>query len=142
MSLNRRWGLSALMLCLSVVTFSVGAVRAADDAPFATETKADDALVYKTLRDVINEGADMYNAQGRYKNMDRDYAGCYHLYEGALMVVKPLLGHHADLQKAIDDAMASARETPQMEKRAFVLREVIDKIREGVNPKGAIVVGR
>jgi truncated hemoglobin YjbI/ribosome maturation factor RimP len=140
MSLLRRWGLPALMLCLPVVALSVGAVRAADDAPSATENKAEDALVYKTLRDVINEGADMYNAQGRYKNMERDYAGCYHLYEGALMVARPLLSRHADLQKAIDDAMASARETPQMEKRAFVLREVIDKIREEVNPKGATAV--
>jgi truncated hemoglobin YjbI len=140
MSLIRRWGLSALMLCLPVVALSAGAVRAADNGPSATEAKAEDALIYKTLRDVINEGADMYNAQGRYKNMDRDYAGCYHLYEGALLVVKPLLSHHAELQKAIDDASASARETPQMEKRAFVLREVIDKIREEVNPKGATVV--
>jgi truncated hemoglobin YjbI/antitoxin (DNA-binding transcriptional repressor) of toxin-antitoxin stability system len=140
MSLFHRWGLSALMLCLPVVTLSGGVVRAADDAPSATETKAEDALVYKTLRDVINEGADMYNAQGRYKNMDRDYAGCYHLYEGALMVAKPLLGRHADLQKAIDDGMTAARDTPQMEKRAFVLREVIDKIREGVNPNARTVV--
>jgi truncated hemoglobin YjbI len=140
MSLFHRWGLSALMLCLPVVTLSGGAVRAADDPSSATETKAEDALVYKTLRDVINEGADMYNAQGRYKNMDRDYAGCYHLYEGALMVAKPLLGRHADLQKAIDDGMTAARDTPQMEKRAFVLREVIDKIREGVNPNARTVV--
>jgi hemoglobin len=140
MSLFHRWGLSALVLCLPVVTLSGGAVRAADDSPSATETKAEDALVYKTLRDVINEGADMYNAQGRYKNMDRDYAGCYHLYEGALMVAKPLLSRHADLQKAIDDGMATARDTPQMEKRAFVLREVIDKIREGVNPNSRTVV--
>jgi truncated hemoglobin YjbI len=139
MSSLRRWGLSALMLCLPLMTLSTGAVRAADDAP---ETKAEDALVYKTLRDVINEGADMYNAQGRYKNMDRDYAGCFHLYEGALMVTRSLLGRHADLQKAIDDAMASARETPQMEKRAFVLREVIDKIREAVNPKGAAPIDK
>ncbi|HBI42469.1 MAG TPA: hypothetical protein DDY78_06370 [Planctomycetales bacterium] len=140
MSLFRRRALSALMLCLPVAAFTAGAVRAADDSPSATDAKTEEALVYKTLREVINEGADMYNAQGRYKNMERDYAGCYHLYEGALMVARPLLGRHADLQKAIDDAMASARDTPLMEKRAFVLREVIDKIREGVNPKAVAVV--
>jgi len=123
------------MLFLPVAALPVGAVRAAEDSPSATDAKTEEALVHKTLRDVINEGADMYNAQGRYKNMERDYAGCYHLYEGALMVARPLLGRHADLQKAIDDGMATARDTPQMEKRAFVLREVIDKIREGVGPK-------
>jgi hemoglobin len=135
MSLFHRRALSALMLCLPVAALPVSAVRAAEDSPSATDAKTEEALVHKTLRDVINEGADMYNAQGRYKNMERDYAGCYHLYEGALMVARPLLGRHADLQKAIDDGMATARDTPQMEKRAFVLREVIDKIREGVGPK-------
>ncbi len=140
MSLFRRWGLPALVLCLPVAALAAGAVRAADEPGSASDGKAEDALVYKTLRDVINEGADMYNAQGRYKNMDRDYSGCYHFYEGALMMARPLLGRHADLQKAIDEAVTSARETPLMEKRAFVLREVIDKIRETVNPKGATAV--
>ena len=72
--------------------------------------------------------------------MDRDYAGCYHLYEGALLMVRPQLSSHPDLQKAIDDTMVRARETPQMEQRAFVLREVIDKIRKAINPKPTTVV--
>ena len=87
-------------------------MRAADDSPSATETKAEDALVYKTLRDVINEGADMYNAQGRYKNMDRDYAGCYHLYEGALMVAKPSMnGISTSVMTRLTSAVFSARRT-------------------------------
>jgi hemoglobin len=131
MSCFRRWGLPALILCLPVLALSIGAGRADDNAS-PLDAKAVDALVHKTLRDVINEGADMYNAGGHYKNMERDYAGCYHFYEGALLTTRPLLAAHPDLQKAIDEAMDSARDTPRMEMRAFVLRAVIDKIRDGV----------
>ncbi len=140
MSLVRRWGLPALVLCLPALALSFGAARAADDRPASADGKAVDALVHKTLRDVINEGADMYNATGKYTNMERDYAGCYHLYQGALMATRPLLGAHPDLQKDIDAALATARDTPQVERRAFVLRSVIDKVRDAVNPNPTAVV--
>ena len=65
MSLVRRWGLPALVLCLPALALSSGAARAADDHPASADSKAVDALVHKTLRDVINEGADMYNATGQ-----------------------------------------------------------------------------
>jgi len=140
MSLVRRWGLPALVLCLPALALSLGAARAADDLPASADGKAVDALVHKTLREVINEGADMYNATGRYTNMERDYAGCYHLYQGALMATRPLLGAHPDLQKDIDAALATARDTPQVERRAFVLRSVIDHVRDAVNPNPTAVV--
>ncbi len=139
MSLVRRWGLPALVLCLPALALSFGAARAADDHPASADGKAVDAIVHKMLRDVINEGADMYNATGRYTNMERDYAGCYHLYQGALMATRPFLGAHPDLQKDIDAALATARDTPQVERRAFVLRAAIDKIRDAVNPNPVAV---
>jgi truncated hemoglobin YjbI len=126
-----RWGWWAALLC--ALPAAAGPARAADDKPTA-DTKAIDGLVYATLRDVINEGADMYNAQGRYANKERDYAGCYRFYEGALTATRPLLAHRPALQKAIDDGLATARETPQVFQRAFVLRDVIDKVRAEVNP--------
>ena len=139
MSLVHRWGLPALVLSLPALALSFGAARAADDHPASVDDKAVDALVHKTLREVINEGADMYNATGRYTNMERDYAGCYHLYQGALMATRPFLGAHPDLQKAIDAGLATARDTPQVERRAFVLRTVIDKVRDAVNPNPVAV---
>ncbi len=68
-----------------------------------------------------------------------DYAGCYHLYEGALIAVRPLLANHADLQKAIDDGLDDARNTPDTTKRAFVLRAVIDQVRGALKPGGPTV---
>jgi hemoglobin len=123
------WGWLAALACLPVAA----PARAADDKP-AADTKATDALIYTTLRDVINEGADMYNAKGRYENMERDFAGCYHFYEGALTVIRPQLAHRPNLQKAIDEGLDTARNTPQVFQRAFVLRGVIDKIRAETNP--------
>ena len=72
----------------------------------------------------------MYNGQGKYT--ERDYLGCYHLYEGALIAIRPLLADRADLQKLIDDGLDNARNTPRPEMRAFVLRDVIDQVRAGV----------
>ena len=135
MSCFRWWGLPAWVLCLPALALTSGAGRAADEPPPPPDSKAVDAVIHKALRDVINEGADMYNAQGRYQNGERDYAGCYHLYEGALMGLKPLLSAHPDLQKAIDEGLDNARTTPRVEMRAFVLREVIDKIRDASGGK-------
>src|SRR5262245_54801696 len=80
----------------------------------AQDEKAADKVVYETLRDIINKGADMYNSG--------DVAGCYRLYEGALMVTKPLLTHRGPLQKSIETGLANAARTPSQADRAFVLR--------------------
>ncbi len=133
MSFIRRWGLRAFLLVLPALALPCGAARAADDNP---GPKAADAGVREALKSVINEGADMYNGQGKYT--ERDYLGCYHLYEGALITIRPLLAGHADLQKVIDDGLDNARNTPRPEMRAFVLRDVIDKIREGVKSDKAV----
>src|SRR5262245_19328767 len=85
--------------------------------------KAADKLISGALRDVINQGADLFNLQG-------DVAGCYRVFQGGLIAVKPLLGHHADLQKAIDDGLARAERLPRVVDRAFALRKVIDDIRD------------
>ena len=56
------------------------------------------------------------------------------------MATRPLLGGRPELQKDIDDGLATARDTPQPERRAFVLRAVIDHIRDVVNPNPTAVV--
>src|SRR5947208_2846077 len=82
-----------------------------------------DAAIYRVLRTVINEGADLYNSG--------DWPGCYRLYEGSLITVRPLLDHHPALQQAIDAAVAEAARSPQLADRAFVLRRAIDQVRKG-----------
>jgi hemoglobin len=133
--MHKLYRLSVLLLAASLLaTAADSAGRAADEkdkdkdknATAAMERKAIDALAFKTLREVINKGAAIYN--------EGDVNGCYRLYEGALVMVKPMLDHRPELQEAISKAIMNAEKTPQQERRAWVLREVIDKIREDCNP--------
>ncbi len=101
-------------------------IAAAQDKPL--DRKTVDTHVFNTLRGIINHGADLFNEP------NNDHNGCYRLYEGALIAVKPFLDHRPDLQKAIDDGLNSARTMPRLPDRAFALRGVIDKVRNATNP--------
>jgi hemoglobin len=89
------------------------------------ERKTLDESIYQSLRGVIDHGADLYN-QG-------DWNGCYRLWEGALMSVKPMLDHRPKLQEAIDSGLSKARQDPVLWQRAWALRPVLDKIRSDIN---------
>jgi truncated hemoglobin YjbI len=115
-----RWW-STLVLAVGLILATWAGVSRAADPSAALDSAAVDKLVYGNLKDIINTGADMYNAG--------DWAGCYRLYEGALMGVRPFLGHRPSLQKAIDDARVAAERDNVVYRRAFILREVIDKVR-------------
>jgi hemoglobin len=112
--------------------------------------------IYQGLRGIIDQGADLYN-QG-------DWNGCYRLWEGALMMLKPLvgdrplrswvrtthsenavymdamkalqsrLGDRPGLKEVIDTALATAQQTPQIYRRAFILRVVLDQVRAEIRP--------
>jgi hemoglobin len=87
--------------------------------------KALDKAVYKSLHDVINHGADLFNING-------DYAGCYRAYEAGLIAVKPFLAHRPDVQKTIDDGLAEAARKHRVIDRAFALRKVLADVRIAV----------
>ena len=95
----------------------------------AQDNKAVDKQIYETLRDVINRGADIYNPPSS------DWNGCYRLYEGALVALRPALAHRPELQKAIDTGLVTAGRNANVQRRAFDLREVIDRIRTEVGGK-------
>ena len=82
--------------------------------------KHDGSLLRESLRDVINFGADLFNKYG-------DHAGCYRLYQGSLLSIKPFLPPAT--QKEIDMALAEAEKLPRYSERAFALRKTIDNIR-------------
>jgi hemoglobin len=88
------------------------------------DTKDIDQGINNVLREVINSGAKLYNKP------NNDYAGCYRLFEGSLITLKPVLAHRPALQKAIDDAFAAAAREQSIPERAFILRGVLDRIRE------------
>ena len=82
-SLSKFLSLTVLGLTLALLA---GPGQAADDKGNPT-----DRVLYHNLRDVINRGDDLYNGG--------DWAGCYRLYEGALLAVKPQLEHRKALQE-------------------------------------------
>ncbi len=91
------------------------------------EASALDKIVGDTLKDVINRGADLYNAG--------EAVACYRLYEGALRTIKPFLKHRPGVQQAIDEGLLNAERDNAVWRRAFVLRAVLDKVRKEVRGK-------
>jgi truncated hemoglobin YjbI len=118
-----RW--LAFLTLGAVLVVLAGASHAQQGTMPAGDRKVD-KIVYDSLRDIINHGADLYNSG--------DWAGCYRLYEGALLMIRPMLDHRPKLQGSIADALRNAEADPTLARRAFVLRYVIDQIRTDVNP--------
>jgi hemoglobin len=90
------------------------------------DARALDKAVFDVLRDIGNQGADLFN-----KHVD--YAGCYRVYQGGLTAVKPFLAHRPNLQKVIDDGIARANKKDLVWERAFALRQVLDQVRTEVS---------
>ena len=111
-----RWR-CGLMACL----LSAGAVLA-QDAKTPGDPKAFDKAVVDSLREVHHVGRELYNT-------GKDFTATYRLYQGALMTVKPLLGHRPDVQKSIDAGLAAADKEPEVARKAFMLHETIEKTR-------------
>lgn len=80
------------------------------------------AAAVESLRDLIQRGADLYNAG--------DHAACYRLYQGALLATRPWLERQPDRQRDIDRTLAEAEREPVMGERAFVLRRALDRFLE------------
>jgi truncated hemoglobin YjbI len=116
--------------CLLALLLALTALRSAhaDDKARAAKPlprRVLDEAVYDSLRNIIDQGAPMYNMG--------DWNGCYRLWEGALLGIRPLLDHRPALQTAIDDALTNARQDPMLWHRAWVLRPALDKIRADID---------
>jgi hemoglobin len=96
-----------------------------------SKSAAVDKAVRESLRQVIDHGADLFN-------LNRDPLGCYRVYQGGLLAVRPVLGHHPELQKAIEAGLQRAEQNPVASQRAFVLRKVIDEVRAKLAPAEAV----
>ena len=110
---------------LTALMVFLGAAAVAADPPAAIETKSLDKTIMATLRDVHDRGADLYN-------QSKDYPATYRLYEGSLLTVKPLLAHRPEVQKLIGDGLATAAKDADPARQAFLLHEVIEKVREAL----------
>jgi hemoglobin len=114
---------SALLAALVLAGAAAAQENKPDGKPLARKTL--DESIYQSLRSIINHGADLYN-QG-------DWNGCYRLWEGALMSLKPMLDHRPKLQEVIGGGLSKARQDPVLSQRAWALRPVLDKIRDDIN---------
>jgi len=81
--------------------------------------------LYLLSKDVISKGVKIFNENG-------DHAGCYRLYEGALLSVRPYLDKK--LQEEVDGGLAAAAKMPSFSDRAFELRRVLDLVRASSQP--------
>jgi hemoglobin len=106
------------MMALAALTFWSASSQAQEKKPVAE--KHDTQALSHALREVINTGADLFNLHG-------DYAGCYRIYQGALLSIKPFLA--AELRSKIDATIERAERLPRYSDRAFELRALIDDIR-------------
>src|SRR5262245_5434533 len=122
MNSRQRQSLVPLLACALAVMWAAG-IRAAD-AKSDVEKK-----ISATLVAVIDHGVDLYNSG--------DANGCYRLYEGSLLSLKPFLDGKAEWQKTIDTALADADKQANTAERAFTLRRAMDKIYFDINPKKA-----
>lgn len=108
-------------MCLSTAIGRETDPKAAKPAP-----RSQDAVLFDTLKKVINKGVDLYNHD--------DPGACYRLYQGSLLTLEPMLAHHPELQKTIQKALDAASRDPIMWRRAFTLRGALDKVRKELNP--------
>ena len=101
--------------------FALGLATAASAQSPPTFAELDKRAV-DVLRDIHNRGAELYNRG--------DPAGCYRMYEGALITVRPFLTHRPAVTKALDDGLADVAKSPDGVKvQAFRLHELIERVR-------------
>jgi hemoglobin len=129
MRTTRQGWRAALGICLLIGLAALA--WAGEDRTDGKNDKAGTAAVDKQLVDalkaVINEGARLYNKEN-------DVAGCYRVYQGGLLAVKPLLAHHPDLQQTVEKALADAGQMSDYEKRARSLNRALLDLRNRLKP--------
>lgn len=102
----------------------------------ALQQKALEDRVYDLLREVLNEGADLYNAPSV------NPTACSYLFLGSLRTVERMLVHRPELQEKIRRGVADAQRIKGMDPRAWALREVIDTVRKDLRPPAVMGVGQ
>jgi hemoglobin len=118
----------ATVACFLVLTmFTV--VCMGQEPPATVERKDIEGQLVLTLRDIINRGREFYNTGNP--------ASCYFMFQGALQVTVPLLEHRPALQKFVANSLVEAEANPDMRQRAWMLRNVMDRIRSEL--KGEMV---
>src|SRR5437868_2215580 len=125
MRTRERWRRTELLAGLLALALARSAP--AGEAP-AVELATLDRQIFDALKEVHNRGADLHNAG--------DPVGCYRIFQGMLLTVKPLLGHHPEVQQAIEKGLAEAEQKPAISQRAMTLHLTIEGVRNALKPAG------
>ncbi|HEV3144145.1 MAG TPA: hypothetical protein VGZ47_09700, partial [Gemmataceae bacterium] len=113
--------ISRQILALALGMLAVATVRAAD---VPIERRINDRQIIDLLADIHNRGAALFNRG--------DAMGSYHLFEGSLRTVQPLLP--ADLQSDVTRGLAVAERQADPLARALTLHELIESVRKKLHP--------
>jgi truncated hemoglobin YjbI len=118
-----RFASGSVSVLLVIASFTSSGL--ADEGSIA---KADlDGRIDKAVYEAINAGVPVYNLG--------DAAGCYRIYQGALITVSPFLAHRPDLQESVKKALASTQTLGSYDQKARTLRASLDEIRYKVTVK-------
>jgi hypothetical protein len=91
------------------------------DHPPALSAAELDRIALDTLKDVHNRGAALYNTG--------DTLGCFRMYQGALLAIRPYLAHRPAIRTQIENGLADVEKGTVVKIQAFRLHEVIEQAR-------------
>ncbi|MBV8269597.1 MAG: group 1 truncated hemoglobin [Planctomycetaceae bacterium] len=112
MILARSFRAAALVLALQATTG-----RSDEGSPSTREL---DSRIDRAIYQTVNLGAVIFN-QG-------DHAGCYRLYQGALLSLEPMLAHRAGVRQEVAKGLRDVDALPTYTQRAIELRRVLDNV--------------
>ncbi|MCZ2342404.1 MAG: hypothetical protein LC104_11495 [Bacteroidales bacterium] len=106
--------------CCALFGLFLGLATASVAADYPTRSDFDQNVV-ETLKNVHNQGADLYNTG--------DSSGCLRMYQGALQTIAPLLSHHPAIKQTINEGLSSVGKLEGTRAQAFRLHELIEQVR-------------
>jgi hypothetical protein len=115
--MNRPRLIVACLLVLSLVPTAW-----ADDAPISR--REIDSRIDEAVYRAILAGLPLYS--------ERDFKGCYRLYQGTLLGVDPLLAHRPELRQTIEKGLKEAENATSDSQKAIELRKTLDAVLAGV----------
>lgn len=124
-------------LWANIAVFAV-IVGLASTSGFTADPPADksafDRQISDSLRDMHNKAAELFNTA-------KDYNGSYRMFQGGLLVVRPMLSHRPDVQQLLDQGLQEAEKLASLPDRAMRLHKTIEDMRAKLRPPLEVKAG-
>jgi hemoglobin len=115
----------------AIILLATAGLAAADQPAEPLSRKALDEAVYDLTRDMLAEGAQLYNAGYQ--------TACAYLFRGALTSMAPLLDHRPDLQRAVRQGLANAQRMASVDDRAWALHYLLVRVQTDLRPAALVL---